>query len=132
GVDIGVGAAAGEFGVAGAPVEEGDGAAFGAQPGAQGRRRLLVHGAAGEDHAVVPAGAFDGDLAVADVVGHPGRVAVQRVAPAAAPRRADADGLARLDRLVVDQALHLLAVDVDAEGASRAAAVDAPARQDGA
>src|SRR5690606_33663003 len=102
-------------------------AAFGPHACAQGRGRLLVHGAVGEDHAVVVAGALDRDLAVADVGGHPGRVAVQGIAPASAAGRPDADDLARPDRVVVHQALHLLAVHVDAERPPRPAAVDAPA-----
>src|SRR5690606_30370512 len=94
-------------------------------------RSRFVYALAVQGDAVVAEGAGDGHLAVADVGRHSAGVAVVRGAPAAAARGADADDLARLDRVVVDQPLHLLAADLHPEGPSGEAAVDAPAGQDG-
>src|SRR5690606_31032323 len=124
-----VGLAAGEPREARAAVEEAAGGA--PEVGAELGGGLFVYALAVQDDAVVAEGAGDGHLAVADVGRHSAGVAVVRGAPAAAARGADADDLARLDRVVIDQALHLLAVDLHPEGTPGESAVDAPAGQDG-
>src|SRR5215217_4173163 len=111
-VELVEGRAAGEGRVAGATIEERLLAgARGAQLSAQLLGRRAVGGAVvADDDAVVRAGALDRDLPPGDVPQHLVDGAVERIAPAAAAGRPDADDGARRQRFGVGQGVDLVLV----------------------